>query len=448
MKALYRKYRPTKLSDVLGQDQVKKPLEEAIKTGKISHAYLFTGPRGCGKTSVARIFAHEINQFAYEIEDSYVDIIEIDAASNTGVDNIRELREKAMVAPSKGQYKVYIIDEIHMLTKSAFNALLKTLEEPPKNVVFIMATTDFHKVPDTIVSRSQVYQFNLASPEVIKKHLKSIAKKEKIKITDQAISVLVDRGGGSFRDSISLLDQISALGQEEITEDIARSVLGLPDELVIKNLLTAYQEGDVAKMTELLRAQLNSGKKPEVLAENLIATIIKNPLPKLLPLLERLPDVKAPFPEAKILLAFLAEAAEKPVLRVFAPQAADAKVLAETAPKTPKNASKSSEATPDFNWADFLEQIRSKNPAIARILEKCTTSQEGQQILVYVEHRAHRNILESEKNRQVLKSLLPAGLSLSVHDLSEQPAKNQNLSKISDIMGGVMEVNTDGVPFK
>ena len=171
MKALYRKYRPTKLSDIIGQSKITETLENAIKNGQISHAYLFTGPRGTGKTSVARIFAHAINDFNYKIEDSYLDIIEIDAASNTGVDNIRELREKATIAPSKGKYKIYIIDEVHMLSKSAFNALLKTLEEPPKHVVFIMATTDAHKVPITITSRAQTFNFKLADIDVMADYL-------------------------------------------------------------------------------------------------------------------------------------------------------------------------------------------------------------------------------------------------------------------------------------
>jgi len=144
---------------------------KSLKAGKISHAYLFVGPRGCGKTSVARILAHEVNGFKYEIEDDYVDIIEIDAASNRGIDNIRELREKVMIAPSSGKYKIYIIDEVHMLTKEAFNALLKTLEEPPKHAIFIMATTDAYKVPVTITSRAQVYTFKLAPNEVMMDYL-------------------------------------------------------------------------------------------------------------------------------------------------------------------------------------------------------------------------------------------------------------------------------------
>ena len=161
MKALYRRYRPKSLAEVVGQEQITSVLANSLKSGKIGHAYLFIGPRGTGKTSVARILAHEINKFDYELEDDYLDIIEIDAASNRGIDDIRELRQRANIAPSKGKYKVYIIDEVHMLTKEAFNALLKTLEEPPEHVVFIMATTDAQKVPITITSRSQIYTFKL-----------------------------------------------------------------------------------------------------------------------------------------------------------------------------------------------------------------------------------------------------------------------------------------------
>ena len=162
MKSLYRRYRPVTLSEVVGQPQVTGPLIKSLEQGKISHAYLFIGPRGCGKTSVARILAHEVNKFKYKIEDDYVDIIEIDGASNRGIDNIRELREKVAIAPTSGKYKVYIIDEVHMLTKEAFNALLKTLEEPPRHAIFIMATTDAYKVPVTITSRAQTYTFKLA----------------------------------------------------------------------------------------------------------------------------------------------------------------------------------------------------------------------------------------------------------------------------------------------
>ena len=453
MKALYRKYRPTKLSDVIGQDQVTKPLGDAIKSGKISHAYLFTGPRGCGKTSVARIFAHDINGFKYEIEDSYVDIIEIDAASNTGVDNIRDLREKAMVAPSKGKFKVYIIDEVHMLSKSAFNALLKTLEEPPQAVIFIMATTDIHKVPETILSRAQVYHFSLAAPEIMQKHLKSVAKKEQINITDDAISAIVKRGGGSFRDSISLLDQISTLNYPEITESIVLETFGLPDSKITEDLLAAYQDGDVTKITDLLHQALDSGVKPENLASNLIAEIIKNPAPKLLPLLARLPDVKAPHPEAKILLAFLAEAAEKPVLRVFAPnqsntapapQKAQESQVSTTEPK----ATATPDASANLDWGAYVQSLREKSAVLANIFEAAIIERKDNKIQVFVEKRIHRNIADSEKNRKVIDDLLPEGIILEIRDAAEHAAKNQKINKISDIMGEVTEVKTDGDPFE
>ena len=220
MKALYRKYRPCKLAEVVGQEQVTKVLENSLKQGKVSHAYLFIGPRGTGKTSVARIFAHEVNGFKYELEDDYVDIVEIDGASNRGIDNIRELREKAAIAPTSGKYKIYIIDEVHMLTKEAFNALLKTLEEPPTHVIFIMATTDAYKVPVTITSRAQTYTFKLADAATMLAHLRKIADAEDIKIADDALQIIVRRGGGSFRDSLSLLDQISTLSSEEITKEL------------------------------------------------------------------------------------------------------------------------------------------------------------------------------------------------------------------------------------
>ena len=307
MLALYRKYRPKTLSDVIGQEQVTKPLSSALKSGKVSHSYLFTGPRGCGKTSVARILAHEINGFKYELEDSYLDIIEIDAASNTGVDNIRELREKAIIAPSEGKYKVYIIDEVHMLTKSAFNALLKTLEEPPTHVVFILATTDLEKVPITITSRSQVYTFRLASLETMLPHLEFICKKEGIKISQPALKLIAEKGGGSFRDSLSLLDQISSLNDDkkEISESTVADCLGLPMDSKIKQLLNTYIDGDSETISDELKNLVAEGLKPESIASSCITKIITHPTPTLLPLLAELPKVSAPFPEAKLLLAFL-----------------------------------------------------------------------------------------------------------------------------------------------
>jgi DNA polymerase III subunit gamma/tau len=212
--ALYRKYRSKSLAEIVGQEHITKTLDQALKQGRISHAYLFTGPRGVGKTSIARILAHEINDLPYEDDAPHIDIIEIDAASNRRIEEIRELREKVHTAPTSAKYKVYIIDEVHMLTREAFNALLKTLEEPPAHAVFILATTDAHKLPETIVSRTQRFSFRPAEKSRVVELLKDLAKKENIKISDPAIDLLAEHGEGSFRDSVSLLDQASSHGQK------------------------------------------------------------------------------------------------------------------------------------------------------------------------------------------------------------------------------------------
>ena len=315
MKSLYRKYRPLRLDDVVGESQVTGPLSNALKLKKISHAYLFTGPRGTGKTSVARIFAHDVNGFSYKLEDDYTDIVEIDGASNRGIDDIREIREKAMIKPTLGKYKIYIIDEVHMLTREAFNALLKTLEEPPEHVIFIMATTDLNKVPATILSRAQVYNFKLVDSGTILEHLKNICNKEKIKIEDDALKIIVRRGGGSFRDSLSLLDQISTLSSDNITKEMVEKAIGLPEDAKIDELLESYSLGDVTKITAVLRELFEYGVRAELVAGEIIARIIENPKPEFIKLLNKLPDVKEPFADARLLSAMTAveKVVEKPV---------------------------------------------------------------------------------------------------------------------------------------
>lgn len=247
--ALYRKYRSKNLDEVIGQEHITKTLERALKSGKISHAYLFTGPRGVGKTSVARILAHEVNDLPYEDDSIHLDIIEIDAASNRRIDEIRELRDKVHISPTSAKYKVYIIDEVHMLTKEAFNALLKTLEEPPAHCIFILATTEVHKLPETIISRTQRFSFKPVGKSDISAHLNNIAKKEKINITAEALDLLAEHGQGSFRDSISLLDQLGA-SKEKITDDTVRSLIGLPPLSSIKNLLEHLKNGQKAQLLE------------------------------------------------------------------------------------------------------------------------------------------------------------------------------------------------------
>lgn len=335
-KALYRKYRPLKLADVVGQDDTIRQLQTQLANQKISHGYLFVGTRGCGKTSVARIFAHEINHFDYQLEDNYVDIIEIDAAVFTMVENIRELRDKAMLAPTTGKYKVYIIDEIHMLSKNAFNALLKILEEPPEHVVFIFATTNPEKIPATILSRVQIFHFKLADKSVMQPFLENICQKEGINIEKDALSLLIEQGGGSFRDSLSILDQLSNLHPDKstlITTEEVSSALGVPKQVLIQELLASYEQEDVDQIRSLVEELINQGNKAEGIATSLIKAIVQNPTAKNLHLIEKLYAVNGEFASAKLIVALILDhfkAAPITISATSAPQIQAAKTPVTT----------------------------------------------------------------------------------------------------------------------
>lgn len=323
-KALYRKYRPLKLADVVGQDDAIRQLQTQLTNQKISHGYLFVGARGCGKTSVARIFAHEINHFDYQLEDNYVDIIEIDAAVFTMVENIRELRDKAMLAPTTGKYKVYIIDEIHMLSKNAFNALLKILEEPPEHVVFIFATTNPEKIPATILSRVQIFHFKLADKSVMQPFLENICQKEGINIEKDALSLLIEQGGGSFRDSLSILDQLSNLHPNKstlITTEEVSSALGVPKQVIIQELLTSYEQENVDQIRSLVEELINQGNKAEGIATSLIKAIVQNPTTKNLHLIEKLYTVNGEFASAKLIVALILDHFKAAPITISAPSA-------------------------------------------------------------------------------------------------------------------------------
>ncbi|MBR3256377.1 DNA polymerase III subunit gamma/tau [Candidatus Saccharibacteria bacterium] len=468
MKALYRKYRPLSLAEVVGQDQVTKPLASSLKSGKISHAYLFIGPRGCGKTSVARILAHEVNGFKYEPEDSYIDIIEIDGASNRGIDDIRELREKAAIAPTSGKYKIYIIDEVHMLTPPAFNALLKTLEEPPAHVIFILATTDAHKVPITIASRAQVYTFKLSDIEEMSKFLKSIADKEKIKIDDDALKIIAKRGGGSFRDSLSLLDQISTLSNEKITKEMVISAMGLPDEEKIADLLLQYTAGDLSSISNTLKELMLSGIKPEILSEEMIKQIIESPKPETLPLLAKLAEVKSPFPEARLLIALTSNSKINPIITnpslenpakpsQAGPQPTAKKM--QVTPQAEKNTKhpespilKENTTNPNipFNWQEFNNKVKELNDAVYSQLSKCDFIYKDGVLDLYPKKKIVKAILSRENNINVLNQANP-GAKIIVHDLGDHPSDTKSdavIDKISDIMGGKVQNDTGGNPFE
>ena len=281
---LYRKYRPQTLETLVGQEHIKKTLTSAIELGKISHAYLFTGPRGTGKTSTARILAKSLNCIngpttkpcnecasCKDITNSIpIDVIEIDAASNRKVEDAQSILEKVQYVPVNGKYKIYIIDEVHMLTNHAFNALLKTLEEPPENVIFILATTEVHKVLDTIKSRCQRFDFRRITTDDIVKHLRYISDEEKINITDDALFAIAKNSAGGMRDSISLLDQLSILGiSKEITVDDVNSVLGRISFDVLYKLSTEIIASQASKTIEILNNIYNSGNEPLQILTNL-----------------------------------------------------------------------------------------------------------------------------------------------------------------------------------
>lgn len=271
-KALYREYRPHTLAEVAGQPHITNALERSLKSGVISHAFLFTGPRGVGKTSVARILAYQVNNLPYDDTSNHLDIIEIDAASNRGIEDVRELRDKVAVAPTSAKYKVYIIDEVHMLTTPAFNALLKTLEEPPAHVIFILATTEAHKLPETIISRTQHYAFRPISIDSIVVHLRKIADSEHIQIDNEALEVLASHGGGSFRDSIGLLDQVRH-SSDSITADDVRSVFGIAPAGTIRAVIDAISIHDAAAVYAALTSSREQGIAAASLAAQLAHTI-------------------------------------------------------------------------------------------------------------------------------------------------------------------------------
>lgn len=449
MKALYRKYRPLHLSEVIGQDKTIEQLQGALTKGKISHAYLFVGPRGCGKTSVARIFAHEINHFDYQLEDSYIDIIEIDAATFTSVDNIRELREKAMIMPTLGKYKVYIIDEVHMLSNSAFNALLKILEEPPEHVIFIMATTNPEKIPATIISRTQIYRFNLAEPKVMQDFLRSVCDKEGIKISDDALKIITERGGGSFRDSLSILNQIGTINLSEKTIEASdvSAALGIPEHQEIQNLINFYENSDTKKITHTLAALLNYGITAESITLELINQILKNPTPKSLQLVNQLFNVTGSFLEAKLTVALISNNFTTPIASTTAPTPHSATTnpqpstqststpgakpspFAELREQLAKNAKnhKAERALPpkepeemiqeapptlpeavvsssgDFNFNGFVANVTNVNPTLMTALKKSFFVIDGKNFDIYPEKAVYWRILGQKNNLEILR---------------------------------------------
>ena len=409
--ALYRKYRSRGFDEVVGQDHIIQTLKSALKSGRISHAYLFTGPRGVGKTSVARIMAHAVNNLDYKDESAHLDIIEIDAASNRRIDEIRDLRERVRVAPAIAKYKVYIIDEVHMLTREAFNALLKTLEEPPAHAIFILATTEAHKLPETIVSRTQRFEFKPVSSPQAAKHLSDIAKKEKIQISPEALMLLAEFGNGSFRDSISYLDQLSSLGKK-ITEDDVRAILGLPKSRMIDELLKLQQEGDAAKLLKSVVEIEEQGVSPVAIAASLsnrLRTMLLqgNFASEQIELLKNLSQVSASSrPQEALEIVMLSS-----LSRIQPTMNRPGAKKIENGLKPPVNESKSEvkEIRTDFsldNWDEVLDATKANAASLYTALRLAEPSYSDGKLTLKLKFPLHQKKLAKAGNKELIEKII------------------------------------------
>lgn len=477
-KALYRKYRSKSLDEVVGQKHITNILKSSIEKGIIAHAYLLTGPRGVGKTSIARILAHEINGLPYTDESDHLDIIEIDAASNNGVEDVRELRDKVQIAPSVAKRKVYIIDEVHMLSKPAFNALLKTLEEPPEHVVFILATTDADKLPATIISRTQRFAFRPISPQDAADHLESIAKAEKIDIEREALELIARRGQGSFRDSIGLLDQISGLASDsKITSEMVSEALGLAPLEIVSDIIDAVEKKDIAQIIELLDSCDQSGVDFKALITELSVEVksrlAKNPhMAGLLNLLldasassdlhlkliavlatystpkisTKTAALAAPLPSVSAPIEELQAAATKRHPKVTKPPKREKKQAATAAEPAPQKVNINPDAPADFDWDSLIEYTRKNYVAIYSVLSKCSYEINGSTLVIYAGNAFYKKKLDDSKYRVNLAASLgeicSSDLIIDVVP-TKMPPKDEKAAAVAAIMGGGEEVSVD-----
>ncbi len=484
--ALYRKYRSKSLDEIIGQPHITTVLANALKSGAISHAYLFSGPRGTGKTSIARILAHEINQLPYESDSTHLDIIEIDAASNRRIDEIRELRERVHTAPTSSKYKVYIIDEVHMLTREAFNALLKTLEEPPAHAVFILATTEAHKLPETIVSRTQRFTFKPVEQDKVVEHLRHIAKQEGVTISDEALGLIAAHGGGSFRDSISLLDQIRGHG-DKVTETDVQGMLGIAPDAAINQLISILAGGTPADLITVLSDMKQNGYQAGQLAKqlaglirtDLLAGITKLPSENLPILLHKLLDVPASAdPETHLELVLLDTLLQRTPLPQASPEKVEPVVATKPVKSVPqqpvaepikkqetpeapveqptkpveKKATKPAVPSSDISlWNDVLNSLKKTHNTLYGVARMADASFQGDELILGMRFAFHQRRLNESKNKQVISEvvnalagrditvtcvLVSAGATDEAPVAGPAPAQNETISTISNIFGG------------
>lgn len=469
--ALYRKYRSTTLDEVIGQDHVVATIKGALSKGSIAHAYLFCGPRGVGKTSVARILARMANDLDPTTElVSEMDIIEIDAASNRGIDEIRNLRDKIAISPAKLRYKVYIIDEVHMLTREAFNALLKTLEEPPAHAIFILATTEAHKLPDTVISRTQRFDFRPIGLADMTDQLKTIAKSEKINISQDAINVIARRSRGGFRDAISLLDQISSL-QTEIDLAVINKTLGISSEQQLAGLVSNIAAGQAKEALQTLAGLIEAGSEPIMLTrelsefcrQNLLAKIagetttdkVANiPEEVLANLIENLTQALADFKITHhyclpLELAIYrststtrGQASQKLTLKAEA-------VAFKTKP-VPAPENKEPEAPPVASESDAnlclkgLSLIKQRNNSLYAVMRSANPILSGDKLTLVCRFSFHKERIEENKNRQLIEAVMTKvtgrPISLVCKTEASKSSKSDTADKDEELISSALEI--------
>lgn len=452
--AWYRKYRPVKFSEIVGQEHIRTTLLNQVKTGRIGHAYLFAGPKGTGKTSMARILARAVNCLELTVgepcgkcsicqafdNNQMIDLIEIDAASHTGVDNIRELISQINLAPSLGKHKVYVIDEAHMLSRGAFNALLKTLEEPPAHAIFILATTEPHKLPATIISRCQRFDFRYLSVKDIAEFIAAVAKKEKIKIDKDAILFLAQQSEGSGRDGLSLLEQAASMGGEIKKERVARW-LGFVDWTTVYELTRLLTSGDARQAIDRVNQLYLDGYDLTRLAESwiklvrqLLAVKLGNPTALTKDQEDRLGVLGETITVERIvwLLEQAMTAAREiktaalpqiplELLVVRAAQALDAAGAKKEegqspdkgGPSVPRDSisqdqnDKPKEA--DTDWPTIVQQVRDLSPTLGAMLGQARATFEGDNLVLRFKVDFYREAMEQASNQQLLKEVLEKG---------------------------------------
>ncbi len=457
--SLYRKWRPQKFSEVVGQQYTVQTLKNAIAQNQIAHAYLFAGPRGIGKTSIARIFAKAINcpkrtdgepcnecpSCQRITRGSALDVIEIDGASNRGIDQIRQLREEVNFAPAEGRYKVYIIDEVHMLTNEAFNALLKTLEEPPERVIFIFATTEPHKVPPTVLSRCQAFEFKNIPQEMIEAQLAEIAKSEGFQVEETALRAIARHARGALRDALVLLEQlVSFKGHTTIVAQDLDEILGLPPQEILDEFLKALITADAPKALQLVADLAERGRDIEVFLEELLHRSRDVLVEKLSAkanefpgrqedwvrltgaLLELKRELRYAFDKRMFLEVKALQLARSPSTasattettpRESAP--ASSTKIPKTAPAAPASPARKrvssaeqapKERKPDksHHWQELLERVKKERIAVHALLTEAEARErEGTLWIEYSpEYSFHKDRLEQPENLQFMRSLV------------------------------------------